>query len=57
MYFLSFLIVGVTVVVDVERIFRSEITPPINGSTPYGSGALKSLNHRKPSVRMLGFKS
>lgn len=57
MYFLSFLIVGVIVVVDVERIFKSDTTPPNNGKIPYGSGALKSLNQRKPSVRMFGFRS
>ena len=57
MYFLIFLIVGVTVVVDVDKIFNKETTPPSKGRIPYGSGALRSLNHRKPSVKILGFKS
>ena len=57
MYFLIFLIVGVIVVVEVDIIFNRETTPPRSGRIPYGSGALKSLNQRKPSVRMFGFRS
>ena len=49
--------VGVRVVVVVDRMLRSEITPAIRGRIPYGSGALKSLNHKKPSVKMAGLIS
>jgi hypothetical protein len=44
-------------VVCVERIFRRVIIPPNIGSKPYGSGALKSLNQKNPSVKIAGFKS
>ena len=57
MYFLNFLIVGVIVVVDVDKILSKDTKPPRRGRIPYGSGALRSLNHRKPSVKMFGFKS
>lgn len=53
----SFLMVGVAVVVEVERMFMRETTPPIRGKMPYGSGALRSLNQRNPSVKIAGFKS
>jgi hypothetical protein len=56
-YLLIFLIVGVSEVVEVDRMLSSEITPPMIGRIPYGSGALRSLNQRNPSVRILGFKS
>ena len=49
--------VGVRVVVFVERMFNSEITPAIRGRIPVGSGELRSLNQRKPSVKMAGFSS
>jgi hypothetical protein len=49
--------VGVAVVVEVERMFMRETTPPIRGKMPYGSGALRSLNQRNPSVKIAGFKS
>jgi hypothetical protein len=57
MYFLIFLIVGVNVVVDADRILRKLTNPPIRGSIPYGSGELKSLNHKNPSVRIAGLVS
>jgi len=41
-------------VVDVDKIFSSDITPPISGKIPYGSGALRSLNHKNPSVKIFG---
>ena len=43
--------------VDVDKMFNSEITPPIRGRIPYGSGALKSLNHKNPSVKIAGQRS
>ena len=49
--------VGVMVVVDVDRIFKRDITPPISGKIPNGSGALRSLNQRKPSLKIAGFIS
>tara|TARA_B110000305_G_C19337484_1_gene587345 strand:- start:748 stop:987 length:240 start_codon:yes stop_codon:yes gene_type:complete len=36
-------------------ILRKEKRPPIRGSIPVGSGALKSLNQNIPSVRIAGY--
>ena len=55
MNLLIFLMVGVTLVVEVDRIFRKLTIPPIKGRIPYGSGALKSLNQKNPSVSMAGY--
>ena len=38
------------------RILSNEMTPPINGKMPVGSGAVKSVNHRYPSVSMAGHR-
>lgn len=46
--------VGVTFVVDVERMLKKLTKPPIMGRIPYGSGALRSLNHKNPSVNIAG---
>ena len=34
--------------------FSRENTPPITGKMPVGSGDVRSLNHRNPSVSMAG---
>ena len=35
-------------------IFKTLSTPPMSGRTLKGSGELRSLNHRKPSVSIAG---
>jgi len=35
-------------------MLRREIMPPTKGRIPVGSGDDKSLNQRKPSLRILG---
>ena len=45
----------VDVLVVNERVIFSKLTkPPQTGSIPIGSGALRSVNHQMPSVRMAG---
>ena len=55
--FLNFLIVGFMLFVDVDKMFNNESIPPTIGNIPYGSGALRSLNHKNPSVIILGLMS
>jgi len=44
-------------VVLVLRILSMDKTPPITGRIPVGSGLLRSLNQRMPSVRIAGLIS
>lgn len=39
------------------EIFKYDIAPPIIGRIPVGSGLLRSLNQRSPSVKMAGLIS
>jgi len=55
MYFLSFLITELVLVVEVVKMFIRLIMPPTTGRIPVGSGELRSVNHQKPSFRIAGF--
>jgi hypothetical protein len=41
-------------IVEVLKMFNSEIMPPANGRIPVGSGEDKSVNHKKPSDNIPG---
>ena len=53
--FLNFLKIGAPPDEDVCIMFKRDKAAPAIGRIPYGSGALKSLNHKTPSVRIAGF--
>lgn len=53
----SLRIVLFTLLVLLDKMFRSVSEPARMGSTPNGSGELRSLNHRKPSLKIAGFLS
>lgn len=53
-YFLNLRIIEEVFMVDVICMLRREIIPPAKGRIPVGSGDDKSLNQRKPSLRILG---
>lgn len=57
MYLLIFRITLDVFVAEEVSIFAKETSPPSTGRIPVGSGALRSLNHQKPSVRMPGLIS
>ena len=57
MYFRIFLIVEFEFAVDDVKMLRSEMTPPITGRIPRGSGDERSLNHSMPSLRIAGLIS
>ena len=49
--------VGLLLFYDVFKMLSMLRSPPMTGSTLNGSGELKSLNQRKPSVNMPGWRS
>jgi hypothetical protein len=57
MYFLIFLITELVFWFVVVRIFSRLITPPRMGRIPVGSGDERSLNQKKPSLRIAGLMS
>ena len=56
-YLLNFLIIGFKLAVELELIFKNIKAAPAIGRTPKGSGELKSLNHKNPSVIIPGYLS
>jgi hypothetical protein len=53
--FAAFLNMEFDDIVFVLNMFSNDNIPPITGRRPMGSGELKSLNQRIPSVKIAGF--
>lgn len=57
MYLRNLRIVGEMLFVEEENTFKSVMKPAITGRIPYGSGELRSVNQKNPSVNIAGLMS